>query len=418
MIPVIGKYLDRGLDLRVRLFNGLALTGIPVGILVGTINLLTGGGPVSAAVSYAASVLAVALLRYSWRTGRYRTCYAITIAVLFLLFFPAMFFAAGGYRSGMPSFFVFAVVFTIFMLDPPGVFFATAFEIAVYIGLCVIAWLRPETVSFFDTTGGEVADVVTGFVVTSVALGIAMYLQIDSYRENQRLLAEKNAALEQFDRMKTEFLGEISHELRTPLSVMSGYAQLTGWQIKEGAVDGGTLDNLAVVSREAERLALLVERLLEISARKAEIDRRRRCDLADVLREAAALCAPILEKGGNRIRVEADGSLSAHAAPDAILQVLINLVTNAGRHTPSGTIALSAARCEDEIVVCVADDGEGVPLALLPHVFERGASGDGRSGLGLYLCRETIEAHGGTIRLENNEADGATATFTLPEAEG
>ena len=132
-IPLIGKYLNRNLDLRVRLFDGLALTGMGIGVVVGAASAATGAGLVNILSCLASSALALILLRYAWRTGRYELCYGITIAALFLFLFPVMFFAAGGYRSGMPS--------------------------------------------FFETVGD-----VVGFVVTSVALGISMYLQVDSYR--------------------------------------------------------------------------------------------------------------------------------------------------------------------------------------------------------------------------------------------
>lgn len=98
-----------------------------------------------------------------------------------------------------------------------------------------------------------------------------------------------------------------------------------------------------------------------------------------------------------------------------IVQVLINLMINANRHTKNGTTGMSAFATENnQICFSVEDNGDGFSSDLLPRVFERHLNGDGGSGLGLAICKDTIEAHGGRIQAENLHDGGARITFTLP----
>lgn len=98
-----------------------------------------------------------------------------------------------------------------------------------------------------------------------------------------------------------------------------------------------------------------------------------------------------------------------------MLQIFINLVTNASRHTQDGVITISASDREyqDCVVFRVADTGGGIDPETLPHIFEKGYSGDGRSGLGLAICREAVEAHGGRLEVERTSPEGTVFAFTV-----
>jgi len=107
-----------------------------------------------------------------------------------------------------------------------------------------------------------------------------------------------------------------------------------------------------------------------------------------------------------------------------LLQVLINLLSNAIRHTPpGGEVRVSADATQDQVRVHVQDSGSGIPQEALPHVFDRFFRVDpsrtrssGGSGLGLAIARQLIRAHGGEIWAENNKEPGATVSFTLPRS--
>ena len=110
------KFLNRQLDLRVRLFNVLAMAGTLVSLTFAVFHIVA-KSPINVASCLFGAVLSSALLLYATRTRRYQNAYVITVIGVFLILFPAMFFTCGGYKYGMTSFFIFAVAFTIFMLE-------------------------------------------------------------------------------------------------------------------------------------------------------------------------------------------------------------------------------------------------------------------------------------------------------------
>ena len=137
------KLFAKSMEFRVKIFNLLAITGFIVSLVIFAVSLLIGASAINSAMLLSSALLSAGLLVYSAKTGNYRPCYIITITFVFMLLFPIMFFSAGGYNSGMPCFFVFAVVFTLFMLEgKAGIIFAAA-EIIIYV-LCCAAAYREE----------------------------------------------------------------------------------------------------------------------------------------------------------------------------------------------------------------------------------------------------------------------------------
>jgi two-component system sensor histidine kinase KdpD len=122
---------------------------------------------------------------------------------------------------------------------------------------------------------------------------------------------------------------------------------------------------------------------------------------------------------------EADDILLADMDAQLIMQVLINLINNAVKNTPPGSeIAIESSQAGNEALICVRDNGPGIPDDVKPHIFEMFYTGqskvsDGRRGLGLglALCKSIVEAHEGTIMLTDNEPSGCRFTFTLPRRE-
>ena len=108
------------------------------------------------------------------------------------------------------------------------------------------------------------------------------------------------------------------------------------------------------------------------------------------------------------------------ANPDMILRVIINFVENANRHVKGGTVVITAKgdslpnEKPEMVLFSVEDKGCGISPEILDKIFERGYSGDGGSGLGLYICKEAVVAHGGTVDVESELGKGTRITFTLP----
>lgn len=215
-----------------------------------------------------------------------------------------------------------------------------------------------------------------------------------------------------------EVVSTVSHELRSPLTSVKGYTSLllNRW---ERLNDEQKRMMLTQVNHDADRVTRLVTELLDIS--RLETGRlhlrRQRVDLA-------ALAASVVEK----VRLEyADLECEVafpaefpkvYADPDKVEQVLTNLVENAAKYaSPAGMRVVGSVEA-GEVAVAVHDRGAGIPAADLAHVFDKFFRRDhGRptgSGLGLWISRGLVEAHGGRLSADSTEGDGSVFRFTLP----
>jgi signal transduction histidine kinase len=177
-----------------------------------------------------------------------------------------------------------------------------------------------------------------------------------------------------------------------------------------------TAKDLDRISGEALRIAGLMDDL-SANTRGMDKPRKTRLDLAELITDAGRMYRPILERRSLALVITLPGKLPpVCGAASEITQVLFNLLNNARAHTESGEVAISAAGIGSGYVeVTVEDTGTGIDAALLPRIFERGVSGErGGQGLGLAICREIVNAHGGEIAAESGEGKGTAVRFTLP----
>lgn len=258
-------------------------------------------------------------------------------------------------------------------------------------------------------------------VIRAVAaqMGIALEREkLVSERENIRLEMER-------ERQRSMLLRSVAHDLRSPLTALSGAGSLLS-DSYDSLSDAQRRKLASDISEETVWLSDLVENILSMTRITEDKLLLHKQDevIDDVVGEAVAHTERLLRDRKltvclpeQVVTVPMDGKL--------IVQVIINLLENAARHTPEDSeIRLTAASDGKKLTVSVADTGEGVPPELRDRVFERFVTGDkgaadGRKGLGLGLaiCRTIVEAHGGRISLRENTPRGAVFTFTLPMEE-
>ena len=239
--------------------------------------------------------------------------------------------------------------------------------------------------------------------------------------ERQRQLADGYARM---NAMKTEFLQTVTHELKTPLTVMSGCAQDTLAILPEGIPDReDILYNQRHIIEESDRLDRIVTGLLDTAA----IEGGRMgmemapLSLCSLLRHMADAQFPKLPDHGNRLELLVPDDLPKITADkERMEQVLLNLLSNANRHTKDGVITLELKSAPDHQQVTVRDTGEGMNADVLGQVFQSyvNRQGRGRSGMGLYICRKILDAHGGGIEIESRPGCGTAVTFRLPAGNG
>jgi PAS domain S-box-containing protein len=256
----------------------------------------------------------------------------------------------------------------------------------------------------------------------SVGITYAPLLNDDGKLTNIIANVRDNTHFRRAQEMQNVFISTVSHELKTPVALIKGYA---GTLRREDATwDPSVIQNgLMVIEEEADRLTELIENLLATSKLRAE---RMRLDLSDV--QVDELATEVVE----RFRTQTTKHTFAVSFPNGfplvqadavrLRQVLDNLVSNAIKYSPEGgTITVGGEVDEQIATVYVRDQGVGINENDQARVFDRFFRVDGAlsrktkgTGLGLYLAKAIVEAHGGTIRVKSKPGAGSTFYFTLP----
>lgn len=227
------------------------------------------------------------------------------------------------------------------------------------------------------------------------------------------------------ERMKTAFVSTVSHELRTPLTSIKGFIS-TLLQDTEGFYDKETVHEFyTIIDQECDRLTRLINDLLNVS----RIEAGRALDLNPVpvsIPDAVERVVAVQRSYTNKHEfvVDLDDDLPVIVADeDKFVQILTNLTNNAVKYSPNGgTITLRAKKLNGLIRMSVEDQGMGIPKEHLPKVFDRFHRVDNRdtrkvggTGIGLYLVKHFVEAHGGKIWVESEVGKGSQFIFELPK---
>jgi signal transduction histidine kinase len=237
----------------------------------------------------------------------------------------------------------------------------------------------------------------------------------DNNLEDER--ADADAAL----LLRDQLLAQVSHDLRTFLGAISMNTHLLIKRAPEGAAGDSVREHASTTRRLVTQMHRMVSDLLDLSSSEAGqlAIARTHLRLADLVRDALDAFEPIAADSHIQLTSDVQG-LPRHAHVDGarLLQVLANLVSNAIKFTPSdGKITLTVRCDEAEVHFAVSDTGIGIPDGVLPTLFERfqQVTRDGRGlGLGLYISRCIVEAHGGKIWVERHVGSGTTFHFTVP----
>ena len=277
-----------------------------------------------------------------------------------------------------------------------------------------IRWVRAKGHAYHDEYGAP-----TRF--DGITIDITEIKAAENRRE-QILEAERSAReeAERVSRMKDEFLATLSHELRTPLNAILGWSEI----LSRGPTDPEDLrDGLDTIARNARAQTQIIEDLLDMSriiSGKVRLNLQP-VSLADIAEQAIQSVRPSAEtKGVNLASIIEPGPATISGDPGRLQQVIWNLLTNALKFTPrAGNVQLRVRSLGSQIELSVADTGEGIAPAFLPHVFERFRQADasttrkhGGLGLGLSIVKQLTELHGGSVTV-SSPGKGHGTTFTL-----
>ena len=244
--------------------------------------------------------------------------------------------------------------------------------------------------------------------------------------QNARLfeaLQEKTRELEVVSRHKSDFLASMSHELRTPLNAILSYSRL----LREEAEDAGRDDfvpDLDKIHGAGRHLLSLINDILDLSkieAGKTDLYLET-FSVADLVRDAATVVRPLVEKNGNVLVADCPESLGTmHADQMKVRQALLNLLSNAGKFTEQGAVTVTVRRDDGDVTFVVSDTGIGMTEEQLGRLFEAFSQAEtstrskyGGTGLGLAISRHFCRLMGGDLTVTSTYGQGSTFTARLP----
>ncbi|MCL1835836.1 MAG: HAMP domain-containing histidine kinase [Oscillospiraceae bacterium] len=411
------KYFGERLDFRARVFNSLGLIGIALSVFFAAFSyFVLRAGAVNASVYLLIAAIALLIIRRANSSGHFSRYFLITVIVVFIAVFPVLFFMGDGYGSGMPSFFVFAVAFTVLMLEGKRRIILASLELLLYTACFLVAYNFPHVVTPYPTDVGAVQDIIVGCLIASLALAAAIFQHIVVYDRKQK-------QLEQLDEERAKLFGNISHEMKTPLAIISTHAQLMRNKLEQLPEAQGSIEDALLIISEANQLGMIVTQALEY-ARIQEGGMKwsmKPCHVGEIIAEAVSMhfAGPSSANNHNRIDLKVNEGLPPIMADSRrIAQVVVNLVTNAVRHTKGGVITIAATERDKQVVLSVTDTGSGMTKEEIGQIFDRWhtGSGDTGTGLGLYICRNIAESHGGSITVESEPGKGTCFEVLLPVA--
>jgi len=266
------------------------------------------------------------------------------------------------------------------------------------------------------------------FSVISFVVFIMLMRMLERAGINAQLEVE-NAALDRLSRIKSEYMANLTHETKTPLTVISTHAQRAREIFEEMKDENNVLlthkenlkadseaviKSLDIVQEETMRLSRFAGNALWLASTQ-ESREQMKLNMGLFLTRSTEAYRSVIEKQGNTLTVHASDHLpNVFSKSDQLVQVMINLLTNANSHTKNGIITVEATSENEFVKVTITDNGRGIDPELLPHVFLRGVTDGGGTGMGLPISKNIIESHGGKIAIDSELGKGTAVTFWLP----
>jgi signal transduction histidine kinase len=286
------------------------------------------------------------------------------------------------------------------------------------------------SIQSFDTAH-NVAHVLKdlGYFVNIIALAISGIRYTINLRERNELIQNQYEQIKESEKLKDEFINIAAHELRTPIQPILALSIFL--YNKNGTIDEYK-EHIEIIIKNSKRLQKLSEEILD-AARIESRSLNLNLEKFDIISVMHTMVRDYTNQiNGNNVTIkffhentELDLNLDmdkqkktlfVYADRDRINQVMSNVLINSIKFTKQGNINVDIKKGDNYIFVRIKDSGPGIAQDILPRLFDKFITGSpSGTGLGLYICKNIIEAHGGSIWAENNDENkGATFTFTLP----
>ncbi len=426
-------FLNPELSIRNLLFNWIALTGILAGLISGVATIASGWYLITLAVSCSQIACCGVCL---WLANKKHLLIQASRILCFgvaVVGFPLTFVLGGGMRSGVPIWFVLAIVITFILLDGKVLTVFLVTEVLLYSGVMVLDYLGYIRKSTASAGTMPYFDVWQSLIFAAFSLGVITKFkdrvyekEIKKNEEQRERLEVLKVEAEKANIAKSEFLANMSHEIRTPMNAIIGLTRIALREDMPESVRG----NLEDVLTSSNNLLVIINDILDFSkieSGKLEIVEAK-YQLSTLIYDVSTVIRFRVNNKPIEFVQEVDDNIPNTLYGDAmrIRQILLNILGNAVKYTDQGRICLKIGwkKLGDDavLVIVVSDTGQGIRKENLEKIFtrfERMELTENRkiegTGLGLSISKGLLDMMGGTISVESEWGKGSSFTITLTQ---
>ncbi|MET6996475.1 sensor histidine kinase [Chitinophaga defluvii] len=363
-------------------------------------------------------------MMYYWSRFKHKLTLAISIAAISAsLLFAINYFFSSGIRGA--SLLSFTLTFFLIMVASPVRYYVwwLILNLVIVIGIIVAEYYNADlVVTMYGSRQELFVDMTSTYLINVAVIFIGTLYIKRAYNTEKKTVQEKTAALEKMNAEKSKLFSIISHDLRSPLHSIQGYLEL----MREAALDQEDKDRI-----ELELLSMVngTQEMLYnmLSWSKNQMDGVKvnivPTNVARVIQPVVEVKKMLMLKKTIELEDDIDPSISVNADINMLQLIVRNIIGNAIKFTPSGgNIYIKAMRSENDCLIVVRDNGNGIEETNKPDIFSLkmqstfGTNNEKGVGLGLFLCKEYTEAQGGKIWFESNKGIGSTFYISLPLA--
>ncbi len=411
-----------------KIFNVLALAGCIISLVMAINSTITNSTTAEIAINLLSAVFSLFMLVLHIKTKNSNLCSIITIFLIFVVGFPALYFNSDGYTGGMPSFFIFAIIFTIFLIRGKMMVILVIIEYIVYIFICFYSFYYPNSIAEYRQGYDLLLDTVFGFVTVSLILGTTMYIQFRLYIRQQKMLEQARMEAERANRAKSAFIANMSHEIRTPIGIILGTNEIISRDVHSAQIP----DHVKKIRSAGELLDSLINNVFDfvkIEAEKTQLQPKV-YNLATLLHELEQYATVLSRKKELNFSIFTDKNLSEYFVGDAlaIKQILLNIINNAVKYTDKGAVSLRVNQQkspnEGEVTICfiISDTGIGIKQEEVDEIFDAFKRIDRKEGryiegvgLGLSIVKQLLSLMKGDIEVVSIYGQGSDFKVYIPQ---
>ncbi len=350
----------------------------------------------------------------------------VTIILVFI-FLPLMFFTNGGVYSGVPVSLLLGGLYINMILDGKLQIIMNILYSAAMIVSWMIGYYNPELITEYDRKGAFI-DSILGLLIVNAVVFVLLSFHTKLYEKENRIAGEKTKELEEMNRAQNRFFSSMSHEIRTPINTVLGMNEII---LRQEDASEEIRKDARNIQGAGKMLLALINDILDVSKIEAG-----KMDIVPVNYNVSSLLSEIVnmiwlkaEEKGLKFNVDIDPDVPETLFGDEvrIKQILINLLNNAVKYTPEGSVSLHM-ECEFPdsgealLVIQISDTGMGIKPEALPHLFDTFQRVDEEknryiegTGLGLSIVKQLVELMGGEISVNSVYSQGSTFMVTLKQ---